>query len=119
MRKNRRMAQRLNIPLRVQYQLLDGRKIRVENTAQDVSGTGYRLLLGSPLHKGQKLKTLLYFSSDKQPVTAISEVVWSKKVLKEGKTFYSVGLKHIEVLPKDKQRFVFLFCEMMVNYFVL
>ena len=117
--KERRMAQRIKVPLRVKYKILNRLNIMEENITQDVSGTGYKMLLKRHCPKGQKVKTLLYFPLDKKPVLAISEVAWSKGIVKEGKAFYEVGLKHIKILPKDRDRFVFLFCEMMVNFFTL
>ena len=84
---------------------------------QDVSGGGVGLKVPSPFKKGARLKTLLYFPNEKKPVASLSEVVWCKKSPKTHN--YYAGIRHIKIEPRDRERFVFLFCEMMVNYFLL
>lgn len=122
-RKNileRRKAQRLNVPLQVKCRFFIKKKILIEEVfARDVSGGGIGLVLKRPLDIGAKLKTLIYFPNDRRPISFLTKVVWCKKVLRKGKICFDVGIKHIKITPKDKERFVFLFCETMINYFLL
>ncbi|GAF99749.1 unnamed protein product, partial [marine sediment metagenome] len=39
--------------------------------------------------------------------------------VKGKKLHFDVGLQYINISRKDKERFVFLFCETMINYFIL
>ncbi|MCK9603086.1 MAG: PilZ domain-containing protein [Candidatus Omnitrophica bacterium] len=112
--KERRMFQRLNIPLHFQYKLLPHKIILESAFSRDISGGGISFRLGQPLKQGAKLKVLLHFPGETKPVTAVSQVVWCRKSPQE-KT-YDIGIKHVKILPMDKERFVFLFCEMMINY---
>lgn len=116
--KDKRMASRLNIPLKIEYKLLPKQRILKEVFLEDVSGTGLRVSLDQYLSKGSRLKTLLYFPEEKNPVTAFSEVVWCKKKSADKEKLFDVGMKYIKLDQKDKNRFVFLFCDTMINYFI-
>jgi len=115
---DRRKASRLNIPLKIEYKLLPKQNILKETSLEDVSGTGLRVNLDYYLNRGSRLKTLLYFPEQENPVTAFSEVVWCKKRPADKEKLFDVGMKYIKVDQKDKERFVFLFCEAMINYFI-
>lgn len=117
-KRERRRAQRLSIPIKVKYKLLPKRKILEEIFTQNISGGGVSLRLAQSLQKGARLKTLLHFPGDPNPVTAVSEVIWCKRVSEKKKVHYNAGIRHIKIVPRDKERFVFLFCEMMINFFV-
>ena len=117
--RERRRAERLNIPIQIKYKLLPYKRILQETFSQNISGSGLKLSLGSPLKKGDRLKTLLYFPGDPKPVTAFSKVVWCTGKIKKKRKSFEVGIKHIKIFHKDRERFVFLFCEMMINYFIL
>jgi len=115
----RRKAQRLNIPIEVKYKLLPRKKIARETFCHDISGTGLRLKLESPLTKGDKVKTFLYFPKDSTPVTADSRVVWCRKSgASEKAARYEAGMEYVKIIPRDRERFVHLFCEAMLNYFL-
>jgi len=117
---DRRKAQRLSIPIPVKYKLSRKHALLSQTHCSDISGSGIRLKLDEPLVAGDRLKTLLYFPGDKKPVTATSEVIWCRqeKKAKNGKHYF-VGVRHLKIDSKDRTRFVFLFCEMMINYFIL
>ena len=114
--RERRRAQRLDIKFKIKYKLMPRKKILEETISQNVSGGGFCVHLNQPLKNGSKLKVLLYMPNVKQPITALSKVVWCRKSAKQ--KGYDVGIKHVKIAPKDKERFVFSFCEMMINYFM-
>jgi len=116
----KRQAQRIKISLPIECQLFPKRKVLIEKIfTRDISGGGVGLRLGYPLETGARLKTLLYFPMSKQPISSVSRVVWCKKRSFKNKTYFDVGIKHIKIVSRDRERFVFLFCETMINYFVL
>lgn len=117
--KERRKAQRLNIPLRMKYKLRTERGVLEESIVQDISGGGIGLSLDKPLKKGSKLKVLIYFPDDPKPISAESQVVWCRKSRSKRKYTYNIGIKHLRIVPADRERFVFLFCETMINLFAL
>jgi len=117
--KDNRKTHRLKIPLKIEYKLLPRKKILEQSFSEDISGGGFRLSLNRRFNKGDKLKTLIYFPKESCPVTAFSEVVWCKRRLAKNKKIFDAGIKYIKIAPGDRERFVFLFCEMMINYFVL
>jgi hypothetical protein len=117
--REKRRYQRLTIPVPLKFKFLHMRGILKDAVAQNISGGGIALSLGYPAEKNTRLKILLYFPSSSRPVTALSEVMWCRKIsVRKGKK-YDVGVKYIKIMPRDRERFVFLFCEMMVNYLAL
>ena len=116
----RRRAQRIKVHLPIEYHLVVKKRRLIEKIfARDISGGGIGLRLNYPLKPGARLRTLLYFPYDKQPVASVSEVVWCRKCFVRRKACFDIGIKHIKIAARDRQRFVFLFCETMINYFVL
>jgi len=116
--QDRRKAERLRIPLKIEYRLMPRKRMLIQKlNAQDISGGGLGLRIHYPLKKGTRLRTLLYFPGDTKPVRSTSEVMWCRPV-QRGKA-YNVGIKHIKIQPADKERFVFLFCDTMIKFFLL
>jgi len=112
--KEKRSSQRLNIPLRFQYKLLPHKRILESAFSRDISGGGISFHSSEALKKGERLKILLHFPEEAKPVTAFSRVVWCRKAAEE--KAYNIGIQHVKILPADRERFVFLFCETMINY---
>lgn len=116
---DKRKAQRLTIPLKVKYTISPRKRTIVEKIfSRDISGKGIGLRHEQPLKIGTKLKTLIYFPADPKPISAVSEVIWCRKGSGAGKAYFNLGIKHQRILPKDKERFIFLFCETMINFFL-
>lgn len=118
--REKRKADRLDINMQVKYHVLPRKKILEETFSQNVSGNGLQLKVNYPLKKDDRLKTFLYFPNDPKPIRAISKIIWCKKVIsKKKKPHFNIGVKHEKILTKDKTRFIFLFCEMMIDYFLI
>jgi c-di-GMP-binding flagellar brake protein YcgR len=116
-RKNeRRKTQRLKLPLKINYRWLSQKGLLREIFTQDVSGGGMRLRSTTPFKKGDRLKTQLYFPNSPKAVGVVNEVIWCRKVRFKNKTHFDVGIKHLKISPRDRERFVFLFCEMLINF---
>lgn len=115
----KRKAQRLDIPIKVKYRLSARDKILRESFCHNVSGSGMQITSDCPFKKGERLKSLLYFPGERKPVTAMSKIAWCRRSPVRPGRIFDVGIKHVKVYPQDRDRFVFLFCEMMVNYLVL
>ena len=114
--KERRKYQRLSIPVRLKFKFFRMRGMPEEAVAHNISGGGVALRLDRSAKNVTRLKLLLYFPGSKKPVTALSEVVWCKRASAQRDDYYNIGIKHIKIIPSDKERLVFLFCEMMINY---
>jgi len=118
--REKRKTQRINVLLEVKCQSYFKKNMLFGTLlTSDVSGGGIRLRLEKPLEIGTKLKTYLYFTKGGKPIVAYSHVVWCKKLEKKQKIYFDVGIQYLKIVSKDKERFVFLFCELMVNYFML
>lgn len=115
----RRKFTRLAIPMEIRWGYHSKKLSTVGATAHDVSGGGLCLILDHPIKVGTRLKTALIFPSERRPVTAVSRVMWVHPLHQHGKERFKMGLKYLKIEREDRQRFTFLFCEMMMNYFVL
>ena len=114
----KRRSQRIGIPLRV---CLEGStKVgRFETSCCDISGGGHKVLLDRELPVGKELKTLLYFPDDPRPILLFGKVAWSKRArTKDKRELYYNGIQHVRVSKKDNERFIFNFCDTMINFFM-
>lgn len=115
-RKNeRRKSQRLRLPLKIKYKWSSEKGALQDIFTNDISGGGIRIRSSKLLRKGDRIKSELFFPHNSQPVEVLSEIVWCKKKHLKTKTYFEAGLKHVKILPRDRERFVFLFCETMLN----
>jgi hypothetical protein len=117
----RRKAQRLTIPILMSYKIFPRKKILEETFCQDISGNGFRIKTEYPLKQGDRFKTLLHFPFSSEPITATSEVVWCREIAAKGKCArrsYSIGMRYFKIASKDRERFIYLFCELLLNYFL-
>jgi len=118
--KEKRKSQRINIPIKIKYKLSTKKRILHETISQDISGSGMKLHLSGPLEKGDILKAFLYFPQDVNPVGAVTKVIRCRRMFDGKKNpYFEIGARHVSINQKDRMRFVFLFCEAMLNYFVL
>ncbi|MFH1877065.1 MAG: PilZ domain-containing protein [Candidatus Omnitrophota bacterium] len=118
--KEKRKAQRLNLSLPFEYHSARGKKVSSKRICtRDISGSGIGFRLAHPVAVRARLGILLYFPTDKRPISSVAEVVRCTKRVIKGKPLYDVGVKHLKIAAKDRERFVFSFCETMINHFVL
>jgi c-di-GMP-binding flagellar brake protein YcgR len=118
--REKRKTQRLNIPVYIKYNLLPKKGVLHKIFSRDISGGGIRIALNHAIKKGERLRTFLHFPNDPKPVATVTKIARCRKEsAKRGKARFDIGLRYIKISPKDRQRFVFLFCEMMLNYFIL
>ena len=115
-KKERRRTQRLNIPLKLAYKWPSRIGTLQQVFAQDISGGGMKIRVDTPFQKGDRLKAKLYFPDQPKPINVASEVIWCKRRKVRGRLRFDVGIKHVHIVPRDRERFVFLFCEAMLNY---
>ncbi|MDD5069441.1 MAG: PilZ domain-containing protein [Candidatus Omnitrophica bacterium] len=116
---DRRITQRLKLQLKLRYCLIHKRKIIGEAFTKDLSGGGMRFFSLSPLKTGTIIQSQLFFPNQNKPIEIKNRVIRCKKIVYRKKETYELGLSHIKIEKKDQQRFMFLFCEMMINYFIL
>jgi len=115
--KERRKAQRLNIPIPVKFRRFGKKGTYRESNCQNISGSGIMLCLDLPVKKGDKFEMLIHLSGDPIPVETVVEVMWCKKNTQyRNKPFFNCGMKYVKIKPRDRERFVFLFCELMMEY---
>jgi len=111
LKKDRRKAERIRIPLRVKYRWLKGeRTLPKECVCEDISGLGIRLSLHEPLIVNAIVEIFIILDKDPQPLNALCRVRWCKK-LTENK--FVAGLKFIKI--KEYFRFIEFFCEKLLD----
>ncbi|MFC1808175.1 PilZ domain-containing protein [Candidatus Omnitrophota bacterium] len=112
-KNEKRMFQRILVKLLIKYKWFAKKGTFRDTTTHDVSGGGMRLHVSEKLNKGQALKTLLYFPNNKKPIRMRSQVTWCRK--KRGANLYDVGIRNVRIERADKERFVMLFCNLMID----
>lgn len=115
-RKEKRRSTRVTVPLPIKYEWLSKKDILREALCQNISGSGMMIRADRPLEVGERLNTLFYFPQDAKPINAISEVVWCRKAKSKEEIHFDAGIMHIRIENQDRERFVFLFCETMINF---
>lgn len=115
-RKEKRRSTRISVPLPIKYEWFSKKDILREALCQNISGSGMMIRVDSSLKAGERLKTLFYFPQDAKPINAISEVVWCRKTKSKEEINFDAGIRHIRIEKQDRERFVFLFCETMINF---
>jgi len=91
-----------------------------ETLLNDISGGGMGLHLKHSLKKGQSIEAFIYFSQTPEPVRVNAKVMWCKKMdSAEKEETYAIGLQYEDFNREEKEKFILLFCETMVNYFTL
>ena len=117
--KERRRHQRLEAFLEIDYRLVTKVAKRKSVHCDNMSEGGMKIRLPNSMPEGSKFKTLIHFPDDDKPVGALCEVVWCRRCTDYDKTkLYDIGLRHININRKDKERFAYLFCKMMINSFI-
>ena len=112
----RRKAQRLNIPIKVRYRLKPSEKT-IETVCSNISGTGICLEIDRPIRRGDRPVLNLYLPGCKGGfIRAHCEVAWCKRARagNNGHDFIA-GIRYIKMRKKDRERFVLLYCEMMID----
>ena len=84
--------------------------------SEDISGTGLGFVLTEPVEIGDKINLSIYFPEETKPVDATCVIIRCNEFVQDEKTYYRAGTKYLKIRNKDKERFVFLFCEHMLNY---
>jgi len=116
----RRAAQRLDLAIPIRYKFyLRQKALSSPMLTDNISGTGLGLTIKEPLKKDEKLDVHIYFPDDPKPVISTSRVIWCKRMGEKKDAYFKVGMKHVRIKPPDRERFVFLFCETMLNYFLV
>lgn len=115
-RREKRKSTRITVPLPIKYEWFSKKDILREALCQNISGSGMMIRVDRPLEVGEHLKTLFYFPQDAKPINAISEVVWCRKTKSKEEINFDAGIRHIRIEKQDRERFVFLFCETMINF---
>ena len=114
----RRKASRLGLHIRIRGELSRNRERLRDIVCRDISGSGIGFGLRTPLHKDERLKLFIYFPGHSRPVRVISQVVWCCKRTGKRQHGFDAGIRYLRIAAKERQRFLFLFCEMMLNYFL-
>lgn len=83
----------------------------------DISGKGLCVQINSKVKKGDAFEMGIVLPSDPRPIAVKSTVVWCRKApIQKGQTAkYHVGLSYSHIAPKDHERFLMSFCELLVD----
>ena len=110
----RRQFMRLNLHLRVTYQILsnnqnvpDESSKKMEAMSKDISGNGICLIMDERLPKGTRLDMFVPLLPDRPPIYVVGEIVRADDP--HGETHrknYDVGIRFVEIRLTDQDRIV-------------
>lgn len=119
----KRRAQRIPIPIKIEYNFLPQKTLKNAYSStycDNISGTGLGLVFDSYIKRGTRLKLRIHFPGDVQPVTIAAEITWCREVAKNKvEPCFRTGVQYVHMDENEKERFTLLFCEMMMDYFIL
>ena len=111
----RRKAQRINIPIKICFEYKGEEQ---EILSENISGSGINIRMSKPLEVGDKITVVVYISPYEPPFRIRGSIAWCKSIKSGGgKNMYNVGIRYVKILSRDKNRYIFLFCDLMINYF--
>ena len=107
--EERRKFLRCELCSEVRYQLEKKPAAKMNASGRDISVGGGRLLMEEVLPQGTPLALEIDLTSEKNPVTAHGEVVWTREVGKEkpepgGERIFESGIKFTSLAPDDESR---------------
>lgn len=98
--RERRLFERIEVPLKVRYQVLSASSKfkRIKSKSKNVGWGGVRILLSDEVPVDTKLHLeFLPEADDKQTLVAYGEVVWTKKIDAKGKKMYDTGVRFTQI----------------------
>lgn len=107
--KERRMCQRLAIPLEIRYKAAGKGRREHKIKCLNISGVGMKIETKEGLKAGQNIDILVYLPTEKKLVTINTIVVWSEK----NKGGYWSGLKFLKIEPQTE--FTEFLCEKILD----
>ena len=104
--EERRSFVRLNISIDVSYSLLDGKDNKQSATSKDIGAGGVSLLVNTQLNKGDVIKLDFLLPEFPPQIYATGQIAWVRPLNREGggKARFEVGVKFLDILPRDKER---------------
>lgn len=106
----KRRAQRLRFPVKIQYRFLKGKSKWEKADINDISGLGLGISAKGQLKIKDQLEIAVSAKNMKKPVTAKTKVVWC---LETASGHFRAGLEIINV--QDPARFIELICSKMLD----
>jgi len=115
--KDRRKAERLDMPFLVKYKPFWEKK-EIERYTTNLSGTGFKISTSEDIEKGRKMHIKVYLPGDATPVDAIGIVMWkSSKEMSDGVfSVHNLGIRFDWINPKDRERFAFCIGKILIDH---
>lgn len=102
--EQKRLFERIAIPLKIKYQVIENPPLIKDTTSKDLSGGGIRLALEENLPVGTHLKLDIEIPEEKnKTMTAYGKIVWVNKGIeitgKKSSNYYETGIQFTKVDP--------------------
>jgi len=108
--EDRRLCERIEIPLRVIYKSSVDRERFRESISRDVSGGGISFYVNETRKPNDVLKVLFYPKDNGKPITSVCRAIWVKE---EEANSFLVGAKFIEI--RNDHRFIEFICRQIIH----
>ncbi|MEW6008920.1 MAG: PilZ domain-containing protein [Candidatus Omnitrophota bacterium] len=104
MQEQRRFP-RLDVRVKVEYQVLDSTQDKIKSFTKNVSQGGICLFLNSFLDKGTLLDLKLFMPDKKEPILATGKIAWVEKFeVGDSKEEIEGGIEFINISDEDRRR---------------
>lgn len=113
----RRKCQRIKKAVPISFKSLAEQRKKIRSFCLDISGNGISITTDFRAKKGDVFKIEILLPNDPQPIGVKSTVVRCEalQIAPKEKKKYLVGLKYVNIVKKDRERFIFNFCELLIN----
>lgn len=103
--EDKRHFSRLDVQVKVEYQILDSAQDKMKSFTKNVSQGGICLFLNSFLDKGTLLDLKLFLPDKKEPIHAAGKIVWIEKFeIGDSKEELEAGIEFIDIADDDRHR---------------
>lgn len=100
----RRKFARLNISVEVVCRIGQDNKDEFKPISRDISLGGVRVVMDKSLLPGTLLELELHFSTGREPVVVMGEVVWQNYTKIDSKDLYETGLRFTKIYLEDQKK---------------
>jgi c-di-GMP-binding flagellar brake protein YcgR len=104
---------RLDIPVKVCYNLPGESAQTIESVCRNISAVGVRFLAKSEIKPGSQIDLSLSLPDINESIPIKAEVVWTKEDFSQGNRAFDTGLKFIHIDEEKRKIFLQYLCDRM------
>ncbi len=113
--QERRKYVRLNIPLKISYNIPGKEDVELKSITKNISPNGARFALEERLPKGAIVNINVKIPMVDKPIPIKARIAWSNKEANNEKNLYDTGFEFVQ-LPEESEKIFFQYlCNLMYD----